>query len=129
MTFHPKKEPKCPKFHYLISFVFAHFGADFSIQSALQMQKCIVYSFSEYLKHFPNSEEYVSKKIIVIRCVELNIKQGNDVLSQKETRVSKISRSNHIIANYVFLLILRQTFHFKVLYKCENASWSHVLCI
>ena len=62
MTFYPKKEPKFPKFHYLISCVFAHFGADFSLQSALQMQKCIVESFSGYLKHFPNSGKYLSKK-------------------------------------------------------------------
>ena len=53
MTFHPKNEPKFPKFHYLISCVFAHFGADFSLQSALQMQKCIIESFSGYLQYTP----------------------------------------------------------------------------
>ena len=57
-------------------------GADFSLQSALQMRKCIVESCSGYLKHSSDSGEYVSKKIMVIRCVELNIKQENDILSQ-----------------------------------------------
>ena len=132
MTFIPKRSLNFQNFkiqYHGKLCVFAHFGANFSLQSTLQMRKCIVELCSGYLKNSSDSWEYVNKKIMVIRCVELNIKQGNDVLSQKETRVSKISRSNHIIANYVFLLILRQTFHFKVLYKCENASWSHVLCI
>ena len=83
MTFYPKNGRKFPKSHDSILCVFACFGVDFSLQSALPMPKRIVKSCCEYLKHSLNSEEYVSKKIMVIRCVEMNIKQENDVSSQK----------------------------------------------
>ena len=47
------------------------------------MRKYIVESCCEYLKHPPDAGEYVSKKIMVIRCVEISMKQENDVTSQK----------------------------------------------
>ena len=56
---------------------------DFSLQRALQMRKCIVDQCCGYLKHPLDSGEYVSKKSMVIRCVEPNIKQENHILSQK----------------------------------------------
>ena len=37
-------------------------GCDFSLQSALQMQKCIVETCCGYLKHSSDSGEFVSKK-------------------------------------------------------------------
>ena len=80
MTFYPKKERKFPRSHDSIFCNFACFGeGDFSFRSALQMQKCIVVSCCGYLKHFLDSEKYVSKQVMVIRCVELNAKQENDV--------------------------------------------------
>ena len=68
------------------------------------------------------------KKKLDIRCVELNVKQENDVLSQKGAYISKISRF-HIMPNAAFPPLFGADFHFKVLYKRENESWSHVLDI
>ena len=83
MTFYPKKKLKLPYFQDPILCDFACFGDDFSLQMALQMRKFIVEPCYGYLKHSPDSGEYVSKKIMVIRCVEPNIKQENHILSQK----------------------------------------------
>ncbi len=50
------------------------------------MRKCIVEPCCGYLKHPLDSGEYESKKIMVIRCVEPNIKQENHILFQKEVK-------------------------------------------
>ena len=53
---------KLPKFQDPILCDFACFGGDFSLQMALQMRKFIVEPCYGYLKHSPDSGEYVSKK-------------------------------------------------------------------
>ena len=63
--------------------LFLVFECDFSLQRALQMRNCIAEPCCGYLKHPLDSGEYVSTKIMVIRCVEPNMKQENHVLSQK----------------------------------------------
>ena len=86
MTFYLKKKLKLPKFQDPILCDFACFGGDFSLQMALQMRKFIVEPCYGYLKHSPDSGEYVSKKIMVIRYIELNLKQENDILPKKEVK-------------------------------------------
>ena len=80
--FYAKMLFKFPKFQDPILCVFACFGDDFSFRRALQIRKCILELCCGYLKHPPESAEYVSEKIMVIRCVEPNIKRENDVLLQ-----------------------------------------------
>ena len=63
MTFNPKKKLKLPKFQDPILCDFACCGGDFSHQMALQMRKFIVEPCYGYLKHSPDSEEYVNKKL------------------------------------------------------------------
>ena len=86
MSFYLKKKLKLPKFQDPILCDFACFGGDFSLQMALQMRKFIVEPCYGYLKHSLDSGEYVSKKIMVIRCIELNLKQENDILPKKEVK-------------------------------------------
>ena len=86
MTYDPKKKLKLPKFQDPILCDFACFGGDFSLQMALQTREFIVEPCCVYLKHSSDSGEYVGKKIMVIRYVELNIKQENDILPKKEVK-------------------------------------------
>jgi len=89
MTFHPKKELKFSKYYDPILCDFAYFGVVFYFRSALHMQKCIVKSCCEYLKHSLDSGKYVSKRIVVIRCVELTIKQEMTFYPKKQRMFPK----------------------------------------
>ena len=70
--------------HRVQYWVFGHvLEGDFSLRRALQIQICVVEPCCRHVKHSLNSKKYASEKIMVIRCVVSNIKQENDVLSQK----------------------------------------------
>ena len=98
MASHSKMERKLPKTQDRedpILCDFACFGGDFSLQMALQMREFIVEPCCGYLKHSPDSGEYVSKKIMVIRHVEMKISKETAQMGQKKCSKIHFGRSRN----------------------------------